>query len=329
MLVPNDPNAAIRSSDELARTNAADEKKVPPPPGRKDFKQVLGKDEEKPAWSPKEEKLKKTSTRDDRVATKSRSPYSPPPVAAKGKPKDNTLSTDEDEEEVAEEPIPPTPKPTPSPLSMYQQVAKESSSKAPAWVADAQPMELPSLGKKESSTRKESSSTRFQEAQADSAVINPFMSSSSLEVGSIANKGAEIKASSVSDLQELVNQFIDKLYTVEASGESKTVFIVKNIPLFENAKVTISEFKTAQKEFNLTFENLTQEAKYVLDANMNYLQQALKDNGYARAIHIVTTSTYEETPIIGTTQSAYAQNEREGEQKKQDREKNRDEDSEA
>ena len=61
--------------------------------------------------------------------------------------------------------------------------------------------------------------------------------------------------------------------------------------MFQGASVVITAFDSARGEFNLAFENLTPEAKRLLDSHENQrsMKLALEEKGYA--VHIVTTTT--------------------------------------
>lgn len=99
-------------------------------------------------------------------------------------------------------------------------------------------------------------------------------------------------------LQKVIEQIIEKLYIMKAENQTDTVITLKNMPLLEGAKVTISSFSSAKGEFNIAFENLTQAAQNLIDINRDSLKYVLEHKGYT--VHMITTTTYEETKPVYT-----------------------------
>ncbi len=96
------------------------------------------------------------------------------------------------------------------------------------------------------------------------------------------------------DLSSLVDQLVEKVHVSEVKGKLDLTFTIKYPPIFENASVTVTEYDTAEGEYNLTFANLKPEAKELLDLAINRgaLKQALEEKGFT--VHIIVTT---EEPI--------------------------------
>lgn len=185
-----------------------------------------------------------------------------------------------------------------SPLAVYKQMSSKGNSKLFAMGESA---ETVSPSKKES-RRTEKSTTRFNEAQSDIASINAlgtYIAPPNVVGESASNVAPMPKA----HLQAIVDQIVDKLYTVQAAGQTNTIIVLKHPPIFEGANVVVTSFNSATKEFNLSFENLRPDAKLLLDNNVNALKQALEDKGFANAVHQITTTTEIEHRIPTETES--------------------------
>lgn len=130
-----------------------------------------------------------------------------------------------------------------------------------------------------------------------------------------SNKASEI-------IKALADQLIDHLRIVTDKTQVDTTIQLKAPPLLEGATVTITSYTTARGEFNISFENLTQQAKNMLDMAPNRLalHDALDQKGYT--IHMVTTTTVErnytpENPGMGERQQRGYDDEQPKQQQKQ------------
>lgn len=114
-------------------------------------------------------------------------------------------------------------------------------------------------------------------------------------------------------IKEMIDQIIAKLYTIETKGKTDTLITLKHPPLFAGSSVVITSFNTAKGEFNITFENLTQAAKAILDRieNQNALISALDQKGYT--VHIITATTLAETQNLVEGKTRYDQSKEDNE----------------
>lgn len=94
-------------------------------------------------------------------------------------------------------------------------------------------------------------------------------------------------------LQNLIDQITIHLKSLENQTQMDTTLELKNLAAFNGATVTVSTYSTAKGEINISFENLTQQGKHILDLaeNRTALQQALDQKGYT--VHMIVTSTVE------------------------------------
>ncbi len=109
------------------------------------------------------------------------------------------------------------------------------------------------------------------------------------------------QAEMIKQIHEIVNQIVDKVYTLSSNGQTDTVITLKNLPHFEGAVLKVTAFDHASKEFNISFTNLLPEAKSMLDNShaQSTLMQTLQERGYL--VHILTVSQSPENPIASSS----------------------------
>ncbi|MEM1283496.1 MAG: hypothetical protein AAGG81_08070 [Chlamydiota bacterium] len=132
----------------------------------------------------------------------------------------------------------------------------------------------------------------------DTSFITPTAKSPSIASIQPATDGIKpkISAKTVSLIEELVQQIVDEVNILKVDGRTETTLTLKHPPMFAGSQVTITEFDTAKKEFNIKFENLSQEAHELISmqSNLDRLQSGLQQKGYN--VHIVTANTEIEQP---------------------------------
>lgn len=162
-----------------------------------------------------------------------------------------------------------------SPFALFQKGTKEKGG-----ATTLASLEKGSQGKEKPSVQ----------ARTDQSGVNPMGGPAS----SPASVGTSIESkqqASVAEIQALVDQLVEKLYTVKQGQELTTVIVLKQPPIFEGASLRIIGYASAGKEFNLTFENLRPDAKALLDNNLQALRTNLTDKGIVQAVHVITTTT--------------------------------------
>jgi len=90
------------------------------------------------------------------------------------------------------------------------------------------------------------------------------------------------------ELHALVEQVSQTMATLASKTDTTIVVTLKHPPLFEGASLIVKEATTAKNEFNITFENLSPQARQLIAsiANQEQLRQGLIDKGYT--LHMVT-----------------------------------------
>lgn len=166
-------------------------------------------------------------------------------------------------------------------------------------------------------TKKDKFTTRFATEQPDLSYVNP-LGLASQQSSALAQDVKAAKATiSATQMQDMIDQMVKSLKTIQESGKTDTMLTLKHPPVFSGVNVIISSYDSAKGEFNVAFENLTQAGKQILDmrANQDSLRQALEQKGYA--VHIVVTTTLiENRPIAENTPQA-SSDQREKEQQEQ------------
>lgn len=151
----------------------------------------------------------------------------------------------------------------------------------------------------EAPEKKEKFTSRFSTEQSDLSYVNP-LALNTQPVHDIT-LSTDKPTLPVTHIQDIIDQMVDKVVEMKDQGRTETTITLKHPPLFAGADLIVTAFDSAKGEFNLTFQNLTQAAKHILDmhANQQSLLLALEQKGYA--VHIVTTTTLVENPIIETS----------------------------
>ena len=156
------------------------------------------------------------------------------------------------------------------------------------------------------SSNKEKFTTRFSTEQTDLSYVNPLATAdrTSFNIETAKNEKTMLQASHI---QDIINQLVEKTTQMELDGKTETTITLKQPPILAGANLIVSEFDSAKGEFNISFENLSQAAKNIIDmrANQDSLRLALEAKGYA--VHIVTATTEVERPVIDTPQPSGSQ----------------------
>ncbi len=111
------------------------------------------------------------------------------------------------------------------------------------------------------------------------------------------------------NLQEIIDKIVNQVYKLENSktGESSIVILLNKDGPLKDVGIKISEFDSANKQVNITIDNLTQEAKNLLDRSESQLLLALERKGYQ--VQMLTTTTNQE--ILRLDQPGQPRGERE------------------
>lgn len=97
-----------------------------------------------------------------------------------------------------------------------------------------------------------------------------------------AGKGEEAPKTPRASIAELIRQTAEAITTFVTKNEIQTVVTIKYPPIFEGATLTVTEYSSAPRQFNVTFANLSPDARRMLEviANQQQIKQALIDRGY-------------------------------------------------
>lgn len=146
--------------------------------------------------------------------------------------------------------------------------------------------------------------TRFATEQTDLSYVNPMIAMANQPIESRVISQPE-RVEPTINLQAIIDQLVDKVVELKVNDRTETTITLKQPPLFQGANIIVTSFDSAKGEFNISFENLTQQAKNVLDMQVNResLLDSLEKKGYA--VHILTTTTLMESrPIIADAQQS-------------------------
>lgn len=173
--------------------------------------------------------------------------------------------------------------------------------------------------------KKDKFNSRFATEQTDLSYVNPLaLNTQPVQSTNFVSEKAALPAINI---QDIIDQLVEKVIHMETGDRTDTVITLKRPPILAGADLVVTGFDSAKGEFNITFQKLTQAAKTLLDmhSNQQSLLLALEQKGYA--VHIVTTTTLAEINIPTADASPQDRNQKEeGQgQSKQQREDSEDE----
>lgn len=142
--------------------------------------------------------------------------------------------------------------------------------------------------------------SQYSESQGDISIINtnaPITPTNQINL----NAGVKVEQTTSvnSPIHDIVVELIDKLTIIQAKGQTDTVVTLNMPGVFKGTVVVISEFDTAHGQLNLSFENLSVQAKNLIDSlpNREALLVALSERGYIVQT-VVATTQLEHRPIL-------------------------------
>src|SRR5690606_29209194 len=96
----------------------------------------------------------------------------------------------------------------------------------------------------------------------DSSLMNPML----LAQGAAAtiNIAKSETLAPAQNIKEIVDQIVSHISQMSYAGKTETLVTLSHPPLLAGANVVLTSFESAKGEFNIAFENLTQEAKMFL-----------------------------------------------------------------
>lgn len=96
-------------------------------------------------------------------------------------------------------------------------------------------------------------------------------------------------------IQELTSYLVQQISAVTNSGRSEIAITLKHPPGFEGVQVLITEYNSSQKELNIQFSNLSNQAQALLKNHESSLRATLHDKGFTlhnlMTTHQVDTSS--------------------------------------
>ena len=119
--------------------------------------------------------------------------------------------------------------------------------------------------------------------------------------GSGAVKDAE--STHRAEMWQMFENLVNSITAMKSDGKTETTVTLNEPNLFKGAVIKIVEFDQAKGQFNIAFQNLSPDAKNMMDmsSNRDNLKKALEERGYM--LHIVTTSLELDKPKAPDGQS--------------------------
>lgn len=321
--------------DDTSPSRASNSRPSSAPRGDKDFRKLLGekdRDDDEAAGDPKEASLLASleSGLDYERARLTDEKTKKQPSLFDLSKKSISKKSESETSEVAQM-ASADEMPNESPLALQKnQALKEKASRANSQRGELEGAEEKLAGL---SSKEEKIPSRFPQESVDLTYVNPL----ALNVKAASERGSEdlqkMFPSQKMTVQQLVDALVKSITSIESQGKTDTVVTLKQPPLFAGANVVLTSFETAKGEFNVRFENLSQDAKAFMDMQQNResLLSSLNEKGYA--VHILVATTQVETPKFtetATQQSRDQQQQQQSEdQQQQQRRRSRENQEEA
>ena len=315
----DDPNLKINSNRTSSSSSSGEVKSRPSsdPKGKKDFKKLLvdgmSVSDEQEMVENAEDLLGDALDVDDATGKKKAPPSIFQLTSAAQSKKPTMLEESADAVKAT---------PTDSPDKLFSKLASapkkvDTSAETPEELEEAEEEVAASAKAALPPVKQEKFTMKFSAEQQDLSYINPMTLSKSIEAPEIGEK----QTLPTTNINDLVTQMVEKVQEMKGDGKTETTVTLKYPPLFSGANLTVTAYDSAKGEFNVSFDNLRNEAKAVLDAipNREALQQALIDKGYT--VHIITTSTLIENRPIITAQTEQTPDRRDQQGKQQRQQK--------
>lgn len=166
-------------------------------------------------------------------------------------------------------------------------------------------------------------------SSSDDAERNPnFAAANPIQTAGLGADKADIQntqeTSRTTTIKEIVAQIVEKIQVMRDNDSTKTIVTLKHPPILAGATVTLIASDNAKQEFNISFANLSPDAKMFLDRKLNEdsLTQTLERKGIV--VHMVTTTTQTELMNIQSgqpTKEDQQQQQRDQSQQQQQRER--------
>lgn len=184
----------------------------------------------------------------------------------------------------------------------------------------------------ESTSKKEKSkggaSSRISEDQDKTEAV---LSTRNQPVHFATDKAPEFREiESRATIQELANQIIERIQVMRREDLNSTIITLRHPPILEGSTITLTTSDNAKREFNISFANLSPDAKMFLDRKLQEqpLTETLERKGII--VHMITTTTQVENfANLQPGQSFRDQQEqqRQQQQEQQRRQQNQEEDT--
>lgn len=161
-----------------------------------------------------------------------------------------------------------------------------------------------------SKTEKTSKTESVMAVRTDMPQDIPGITTSAPQMNMQAPQAEAPRANMAATIQTLVSEIV----TIQKNGQLDTVVTLKNPPILNGATIKISSFESAQKEVNITFSNLSPQAKMFLDQKL--LQSSLIEQLDKRniVVHQLITTTQPDTALPAEPKPAEQQRQGRGDE---------------
>ena len=126
------------------------------------------------------------------------------------------------------------------------------------------------------------------------------MAAGSVQSAQFQSEKVQINKEPVSDsnIKEIVRQLVDRIEVMQQGNETTTTITLREPPIMAGATVRLTTTESTKNEFNISFANLSPDAKALIDRKLNdgSLEAALDRKGIV--VTGMTTTTQPDRPVM-------------------------------
>lgn len=174
--------------------------------------------------------------------------------------------------------------------------------------------------KKDKSKSESRMGSRLESEKVNPTIVNPEIQSVAFQT----EKMEETQEDPLVTIRSIATQIVDRIQIMRKEDQTSTIMTLSHPPLLEGATITLTSSDLAKREFNISFANLSPDAKLMLDRKLNEdsLSETLERKGII--VHMITTSTQPELVLnIESSQASRDQQQRDQQRDQQQQQQKR------
>lgn len=177
--------------------------------------------------------------------------------------------------------------------------------------------------KSESLTKKEKSEARSTSISGEEKIaqsgVQPPIQSINLQTETTQD---QVEGSRSETIRDLAIQIIDRIQVLKKGDETSTIVTLRHPPILEGSTLTLTTTDQEKTTFNISFANLSPEAKAFLDRKLNEVSLSAELEKKGIVVNMITTTTQVEN-LLNVESSQSFGDKREEQERQRQRQQNR------